>query len=240
MYILLLIFIAFLVYLVDQLLTNFYCRLQVKKDQKYGLMTYQKPHEAGEKSSAFPYNLFRWMRVLYSGWIRYKLIRLGHIPCHAYRNFILRHVYKMKIAKTAVLYGGFEIRSPWKIEIGEGSIIGDEAKLDGRNGIIIGKNVNFSTGVWIWTEQHDLNDPYFASNQEGGTVVIADRAWISSRTTLLPGIQVGEGCVLAAGATAVKNLEPAFTVWGGVPAKCIGERKAELRYEFSGDHEAFW
>lgn len=121
----------------------------------------------------------------------------------------------MRIAKSAVLYGGFEIRVPWKIQIGNGSIIGDECKLDGRNGIKIGDNVNFSTGVWIWTEQHDLNDPDFASNKKGGTIVIEDRAWISSRTVIFPGNRVSEGCVLAAGAVAVKSVEPSLSVCGG-------------------------
>lgn len=60
-----------------------------------------------------------------------------------------------------------------------------------------------------------MNDPDFASNEKGGAVVIEDRAWISSRTVILPGTHVSEGCVLAAGAVAVKNLEPAFSVWGG-------------------------
>lgn len=44
---------------------------------------------------------------------------------------------------------------PNNIIIGRGSIIGDQAVLDARNGIELGENVNFSTGVWIWTEQHD-------------------------------------------------------------------------------------
>lgn len=83
----------------------------------------------------------------------------------------------MDISKTAVIYGGFEIRAPWKIKIDDGSVIGDECKLDGRNGIKIGKNVNFSTGVWIWTEQHDINDANFESNNSGGPVIIRDRAW---------------------------------------------------------------
>ena len=152
---------------------------------------------------------------------------------------MLRHVYLMKIAKTAVLYGGFEIRAPWNIEIGDGTVIGDESKLDGRNGLVIGKNANFSTGVWIWTEQHDLNDPFFYSNNKGGTVVIGDRAWISSRTTILPRVSIGEGCVIAAGAVITKDCE-AFGIYGGIPGKKIGERSHDLRYEFDGSHESFW
>lgn len=151
---------------------------------------------------------------MYKGWIRYKLIFLGRVPCHAYRNWILKHIYRMKIGKKAVLYGGFEVRAPWKIEIGEGTIIGDECKLDGRNGLKIGRNVNFSTGAWIWTEQHDLNDPLFRSNDSGGPVVIGDRAWISSRAVILPNNTIGIGAVVAAGAVVTKSVPPFYIVGG--------------------------
>ena len=145
----------------------------------------------------------------------------------------------MKIAPSAVIYGGFEIRSPWNISIGEGTVIGDECKLDGRNGIEIGKNVQLSTGVWVWTEQHDLNDPYFRSGDKGGKVVIQDRAWVSSRVTLLPKVQIGEGAVIAAGAVVTKSCEN-YGVYGGVPAKRIGNRNDNLQYEFSGEHQPFY
>lgn len=158
---------------------------------------------------------------------------------NTYRNFMLRHVYRMKLAKTAVIYGGFEIRSPWNIHIADGAIVGDESKLDGRNGIFIGKNVNLSTGVWIWTEQHDINDPHFYSNETGGAVIVQDRVWISSRVTVLPKTKIYEGAVVAAGAVVTKNCE-AYTIYGGIPAKKIGERSKKLFYEFTGRHEVFW
>ena len=225
----------------DNIITWMYCTIQKKKDLSYicgererKIYTLDEVHHY-----KFPKKQIKWCFHLYKGWIRYKLHCLGRIPCHAFRNFILRHVYLMKMANTAVLYGGFEIRAPWRIEIGEGSVIGDESKLDGRNGLIIGNNVNFSTGVWIWTEQHDLNDSDFLSNNKGGTVVIGNRAWVSSRSTILPRVNVGEGCVIAAGAVISKDCE-AFCIYGGVPGKKIGERSHDLRYEFDGSHEAFW
>ncbi len=84
------------------------------------------------------------------------------------------------------------IRAPWNISIGTGTVIGDACSLDGRNGIEIGENVNMSTAVYIYTEQHDINDPWFESRNSGGKVIVADRAWLSSRTTVLPKVVVGE------------------------------------------------
>lgn len=169
--------------------------------------------------------------------IRYQLRLLGCVPSHRIRNLILSHIYGMRIGKNVVIYGGFEIRSPWNICIGEGSIIGDESKLDGRNEIVIGKHVNFSTGVWIWTEQHDFQSQSFAC--KGGKVEIGDRAWISARTIILPGRKIGGGSVVAAGAVVVKDTEP-YGVYGGVPAKKIGERNQNLEYSFDGEHQHFF
>ncbi len=174
-----------------------------------------------------------------SGYLNYCILRLGKVPSQRYRNFMLRKVFKMGLDKKTVIYGGFEIRCPWNITVGEGTIIGNEVKLDGRNGIIIGKNVNFSTGVWIWTEQHDHNDEYFRCLDKGGMVIIGDRAWISCRTIILPNVIIGEGAVLAAGAVAVNKLD-SYGIYTGCPAKKVKERSHNLRYEFDGKYRPFY
>ena len=224
-------------YMIDTVATFVYCYIQEKRQKKKEVDTPQKSKSVVlyESDYKFPKRQIKWLFHIYAGWIRYKLIHLGKIPCHTYRNFMLRHVYRMKLAKTAVIYGGFEIRSPWNIHIADGAIVGDESKLDGRNGIFIGKNVNLSTGVWIWTEQHDINDPHFYSNETGGAVIVQDRVWISSRVTVLPKTKIYEGAVVAAGAVVTKNCE-AYTIYGGIPAKKIGERSKKLFYEFTGRH----
>ena len=144
----------------------------------------------------------------------------------------------MKIAKDVVIYGGFEIRAPWNISIGRGTIIGDNSILDGRNGIQIGENVNFSTGVNIWTEQHDPNDKFFRCTKRKGAI-IGDRVWLSTRSIILPGVHVKEGAVVAAGAVITKDCQP-FCIYGGIPAKKIGDREKNLQYEFDGERLPFY
>ena len=166
-------------------------------------------------------------------------MHLGKIPCHMYRDFILRHIYHVDMGEGAVIYGGFEIRAPWNVHIGRGAVIGDNSILDGRCGLYIGENVNFSTGVNIWTLQHDLNDSMFRCNNKGGAVIIGNRAWVSTRTTILPGVNIGEGAVIAAGAVVTKDCEE-FSVYGGVPAKKIGERNRDLQYKLGGSYLPFY
>ena len=90
------------------------------------------------------------------------------------------------MGRTTVIYGGAEIRAPEKVTIGEHTIIGHHAILDGRSGLTIGSNVNLSTGVWIWTLQHDPQSPKFVLS--GAPVVVEDYAWLSCRTVILPGV----------------------------------------------------
>jgi len=154
---------------------------------------------------------------------------VGSIPSGALRT-IGAKLMGMKVAATAKLYRWREVRDAQNISVGAGSIIGMWATLDGREGITIGKNVNFSSEVALWTLQHDYNSPTFATS--GGPIVIEDRAWISFRATILPGVTIGEGAVVAANSVVTKDVPP-YTVVGGIPAKKIGERTADLSYEWT-------
>lgn len=197
------------------------------------------PPEKKHTTSA-PSNHIKSIKSYMGGWVRYNLRILGYIPSHHIRNFIYKHIFLMQLDKKVIIYGGSEIRAPWNIKIGKGTIIGDEAKLDGRNGIIIGKNVNFSTGVWLWTGQHKVNSISFdCINKDEGQIIIKDRAWLGPRTTVLPGKIINEGAVIAAGAVVTKNCE-AFKIYAGIPAKPIGQREQNINYEFSGEYLPFF
>ncbi len=174
------------------------------------------------------------------GYIRYSIFKVGSIPSHTIRNFLYKNIYLVKMAKNSILYYDSEIRAPYNLTIGEGSIIGDKSILDARNKIVIGKNVNFSTSVSIWTEQHDHRDPYFRCNSnETFAVNIGDRAWIGPNVTILHSVTIGEGAVIAAGSVVTKNVE-AYTIVGGMPAKEIGKRTKDLRYNFEGKPLPFY
>ncbi len=149
---------------------------------------------------------------------------VSEIPSHHIRNFFYRYIYLINMADKVVIYYGAEIRTPTSLKIGRGSIIGDNAILDAREGIEIGENVCLASNVSIWTLQHDYRDPYFACNPEHyGPVKIGDRAWIGPNTIILRNVYVGEGAVVAAGAVVTKDVPP-YTLVGGGTGKTL--RKA--------------
>lgn len=164
---------------------------------------------------------------------------ISQIHSHHIRMFYYKNIFGANLAKNVVIYKGCEIRNPLKLIIEEGSIIGDDAILDAREGIHIGKNVNLSSHVHIWTLQHDYRDKDFLCNKEHyGHVTIADRVWLGPRTTILPMTNIGEGAVIAAGCVVTNDVLP-FSVMGGIPARQIGERPKDISYNFNGSHRHF-
>ena len=157
-------------------------------------------------------------------WIYLRFASL--LPSNHLRKIALRCM-GAKMGKGVVIFSGFEIRSPWTLTILRGSIVGHNCILDCRAGIFIGENVNFSSEVAIWTAQHDPQSASFAT--KSAPVRVENRAWLSFRSTVLPGVTIHEGAVLAAYAVATKNV-PGFSIVGGVPAHVIGKRNPLLTY----------
>ncbi len=149
------------------------------------------------------------------------------VPSHVVRLYFYRRILRMRIGPGTSLYRTPEIRAGRNIRIGSGTSIGKNAILDGRAGLVIGDCVNLSSEVAIWTFQHDPQSSSFAA--VGAPVVIEDYAWLSFRSVVLPGVTIGKGAVVAAGAVVTKDVDP-YTVVAGVPARKIGMRTSDLTY----------
>ena len=109
-------------------------------------------------------------------------------------------------------------------------------RIGRSGGVIIGNNVDIAQETNIWTEQHDYNSPTYKSVCK--EVVIEDYVWLASRVTVLPGVHIGRGAVVASGAVVTKDVPP-LAIVAGVPAKIIGYRKEEaLQYKL-GDRAWF-
>jgi len=181
------------------------------------------------KVLSVPYRI--WNKLFNGGWERYMLYHVSTIPSNHLRRFI----YKMlgsKIAKNVVFHFKTELRGPYRLKVGKGTVIGDNAILDARLGLEIGSNVNISSNVSIYTQQHDYRDPYFIFTTEG-EVKIGNRVWLGSNVIVLPGVEIGEGAVCCAGCVVTKDVAP-YAVVAGIPAKKVNERPRNLKYEFDG------
>lgn len=160
---------------------------------------------------------------------------IASLPSRTLRHALYRRL-GLRLGPGAVVHRGLKVRQPANITIGAGSVIGFDTTLDGRRGIEIGRNVNVSSEVAIWTLQHDWRDSRF--DAVGAPVVVGDRAWLSFRATLLPGVTVGEGAVVAAGAVVTRDVEP-YSVVAGVPARVVAQRPRGMAYELR-ENRALW
>ncbi|MBI2613603.1 MAG: acyltransferase [Candidatus Levybacteria bacterium] len=159
--------------------------------------------------------------------IIFKLHCVGCIPSHHFRRFFYR-LFGMKIGRGSTIHMGLKLYSPFNIEIGEDSIIGEDAVLDGRDKLIIGNHVDIASEVMIYNAEHDVRDPNFKAISS--PVVIEDYVFIGPRAVILPGVKIKKGAVVGAGAVVTKDVEENSIV-GGVPARYIGDRNIkDLNY----------
>ena len=149
-----------------------------------------------------------------------KIHFVGCIPSHHFRRLFYRFV-GMKIGRGSTIHMGAKFYNPFNIKIGEDSIIGEDAVLDGRDKLIIGSHVDIATDVMIYNAQHDVRDPSFRAVQ--GPVIIEDYVFIGPRAIILPGVTIKKGAVVGANAVVTKDVEEGSIV-AGVPAQKIGER----------------
>lgn len=164
------------------------------------------------------------MREFLSGLYHYVLEIILSIPCHLLRKTTCKIVMK-RFYGSSYICRNVDLRSPYRICIGKNTTINKRCVLDGRGGLIIGNNVDIAQESNIWTEQHDYNSPTY--NSVSAPVVIEDYVWVASRATILPGVTIGKGAVVASGAVVTKDVPP-LSIVGGVPAKIIGKRKSDV------------
>ncbi|MBI2011813.1 acyltransferase [Candidatus Daviesbacteria bacterium] len=160
------------------------------------------------------YNYFLDMELL--------LLRvIGFIPIFFIRKFFFK-LAGVKIGSNSHIHMGVQFFNPANVQIGKGTIIGANAFLDGRANLKIGDHVDIASDVMIYNSEHDINSEDFKAKVED--VEIGDYVFIGPRAIILPGVKIGKGAVVAAGAVVVKNVGE-FSIVGGVPAHIIGERK---------------
>ena len=104
--------------------------------------------------------------------------------------------------------------------------LGTNAFYGAAGGIIIGNNVIVGNFVSFHSENHNFSDSEIPIRLQGTShkgIVIGDNCWIGAKATILDGVHIGNGCVIAAGSVVTKSF-PDNVVIGGVPARIIKNR----------------
>ena len=161
---------------------------------------------------------------LYNYMLDFELMLLrwvGHVPSHLFRKFIYT-LAGVEIGRGSTVHMWANFFNPQNVKIGSDTIIGDHVFLDGRSSIKIGDHVDIASEVMIYNSEHDLESDKFIAREE--TVEIGDYVFVGPRAIILPGVKIGRGVVVGAGAVVTKDV-PDYSIVGGIPAIVIGERK---------------
>lgn len=168
-----------------------------------------------------------WRLLREESWVWYEQFmcwipgRLGQrIRGVAYRLFLKKCGGKLVVRQYAHVW------CPRNLSVGRNCSIGKFSNINCPGEVVIGDNVRMGPYVMITTLNHGMSRSAIIDSQEPDIrpVHIDNDVWIGGHAVILPGVSIGEGVVIAAGAVVTKNIEP-FAIVGGVPARVIGKRE---------------
>ena len=189
------------------------------------LRSFDTPAEGDDANSATARGV-RAVAAAATGYLTNRVI--SRVPISRGRSWWYRRVVGVQLGPGAVVqmdcycwfYGPGHVRRGGS-SIGAGTVINRRCTLDLRNPLVVGEHVSISAEVAILTTQHDYRVAGFPLRD--GPVTIHDYVWIGMRAMVLPGVTVGRGAVIAAGAVVTRDVPP-LAVVAGVPAQVVGAR----------------
>lgn len=112
-----------------------------------------------------------------------------------------------------------------RLELGDFVFVGAGCEIDVAASVRIGAHTLLAPGVFITDHQHNIRRELRIDQQgiETAPVVIGSDVWLGTKSVVLPGVTVGDGAVVGAGAVVTKDVEP-YAIVAGVPARVIGRR----------------
>lgn len=141
------------------------------------------------------------------------------------RGFAVRRFIKKSGRNISIGYGS---RINRNTELGENSGVGRNCEI--MNGVSIGNNVMMGPDVYMCTETHEFKDTSVPMRTQGfkeiKKIVIEDDVWIGARVIILPGVTIGKGSVVGAGAVVPRSIPP-YSVAVGNPARVVKSRLKE-------------
>ena len=166
--------------------------------------------------------LYRFLYVIFA-----KKLPLSNSKYNLYSKqirYFLAKRFVYSIGKNVNIEKGASF--PYSLKIGDNSGLGVRCEINGE--VEIGNNVMMGPDVVIYTQNHAfrykniliMNQGYYSSQK----VVIGDDVWIGRRVILLPGVHIGKGAVIGAGAVVAKDI-PEYAIAVGNPVVIKGYRE---------------
>jgi len=141
-------------------------------------------------------------------------------PCNAWRLAILR-LFGARISGRPFVHGRASIAQPWNLILHHRACLGENASAYSLGKIEIGPDATIAQEAYLCTGTHDFTSPTLAL--QTAPIQVGRGAFVGARCFILPGIRLGEGCVVGAASVVTKDV-PAYAIVAGNPARRIGDR----------------
>ena len=136
------------------------------------------------------------------------------------RTGLLR-TFRARLGPGSAFHGHTYFTAPSRLRTGRNCFVNRNCYLDLGGGIVLGDDVVLGHGATIITTEHRMDDPRRrAGSSTFRSVTIGDGAWLGANATVLPGVHIGRGAVVAAGAVVTADVEENVVV-AGVPARVM-------------------
>jgi len=132
-----------------------------------------------------------------------------------------------EVGDDVVFLGRVSIRGMRGIHLGNHITVNENCTLDGSGELRVGNFVMIAKDACLYSAQHkfdDLAKPMTLQGYEYKQTVVEDDVWIGAKAVILPGVRVGKGAIVGAGAVVTRDVPP-YAIFAGVPARQIGDRK---------------
>lgn len=156
---------------------------------------------------------------------------VAYIPIWEVRKFFYM-ILGVKMGKGSRILMKCIIVCPWRLTIGENTIINENCVIDARGHIEIGNSVTIAMFSKLITGGHDIDSDDFSYNQ--GKIVISDNVAIFANCILLSNTQIEHHVVFAAGSVIKSGTYTEYGVYGGNPCKYIRKRNCKTSYKQDG------
>ena len=189
---------------------------------------YDAPRYRSGHSSAESLHLLLW-RV-----IGETVFRLIPSPLASFRNTVLG-LFGAKLGHGVFVHPSCRIYAPWNLTLGDRSCLSARVDCYSVAEVVIGADVTVSQDAFLCTASHDIDraDRRLVT----GPIRIDRGAWVFARATILPGVTVGEGAVVAACAVVTHDVA-SHSVVAGNPARHVRQRNFRGASEEPGDQHA--
>ena len=142
---------------------------------------------------------------------------------------ILRFPQNISLRDKVILKEGVRIcptNQLATISIGKRSTIGYHTMIFATKNITIGADCLIAPFCYIIDSNHQIKKDKLINSQpiEAKSIIIGNDVWLGANVTVLPNVKIGNGAVIAAGSVVNRNIPP-YTVFGGVPAIKLNDRK---------------